>query len=118
VASRHIPRGGAHRFDGHVEAGVKLAHDILTRLRFSRGDMEQVEALIANHMRFKDAHRMKQSTLKRFPAHAGFRRAPGAASLDCLASNGNLENYELVQRKLEELPEEQLKPAPLVTGTI
>jgi poly(A) polymerase len=36
--------------------------------------------------------------------------------LDCLASNRNLENYELVKRKLEELPEEQLKPAPLVTG--
>jgi poly(A) polymerase len=31
-------------------------------------------------------------------------------------SNRNLENYELVKRKLEELPEEQLKPAPLVTG--
>jgi poly(A) polymerase len=36
--------------------------------------------------------------------------------LDCLASNGNLENYDLVRRKLEELPEEQLKPAPLITG--
>src|ERR1039457_4105832 len=53
------------RFDGHVEEGVKLAHGILTRLRFSRDDMAQVEALIANHMRFKDAHRMKESTLKR-----------------------------------------------------
>jgi poly(A) polymerase len=105
------------RFDGHVEAGVKLAHGILTRLRFSRGDMEQVEALIANHMRFKDAHRMKQSTLKRFLRMPDFGEHLELHRLDCLASNGNLENYELVQRKLEELPEEQLKPAPLVTGT-
>ena len=30
--------------------------------------------------------------------------------------HGNLENYDLVQRKLAELGEEQLKPAPLVTG--
>ncbi len=104
------------RFNGHVEAGVKLAHGILNRLRFSRGDMEQVEALIANHMRFKDAHRMKQSTLKRFLRMPDFSEHLELHRLDCLASNGNLENYELVRRKLEELPEEQLKPAPLVTG--
>src|SRR2546430_598988 len=52
------------RFDGHVEEGVLLAHGILERLRFSRDDMEQVEALVANHMKFKDATQMKDSTLK------------------------------------------------------
>jgi poly(A) polymerase len=104
------------RFDGHVEAGVKLAHGVLNRLRFSRDDMEQVEALIANHMRFKDAHRMKQSTLKRFLRMPDFGEHLELHRLDCLAGNRNLENYELVRRKLEELPEEQLKPPPLVTG--
>jgi poly(A) polymerase len=104
------------RFDGHVEEGVKLAHGILNRLRFSRNDMERVEALIANHMRFKDAHRMKESTLKRFLRMPDFGEHLELHRLDCLASNRNLENYELVQRKLEELPEDQLKPAPLVTG--
>jgi putative nucleotidyltransferase with HDIG domain len=105
------------RFDGHVEEGVKLARGILSRLRFSRDDMEQVEALIANHMRFKDAHRMKQSTLKRFLRMPDFGEHLELHRLDCLASNRNLENYELVKRKLEELPEEQLKPAPLITGS-
>ena len=104
------------RFDGHVEEGVRLAHGILTRLRFSRDNMERVEALIANHMRFIDAHRMKESTLKRFLRMPDFSEHLELHRLDCMASNGNLENYELVQRKLEELPEEQLKPAPLVTG--
>jgi poly(A) polymerase len=104
------------RFDGHVEAGIKLAHGILTRLRFSRDDMAQVEALIANHMRFKDAPRMKESTLKRFLRMPDFGEHLELHRLDCLASNRNLENYELVKRKLEELPEEQLKPAPLITG--
>jgi poly(A) polymerase len=104
------------RFDGHVEEGVRLAHGILNRLRFSRGDMERVEALVANHMRFKDAHRMKESTLKRFLRMPGFGEHLELHRLDCLVSNQDLENYELVKRKLEELPEEQLKPAPLVTG--
>jgi poly(A) polymerase len=104
------------RFDGHAEEGVKLAHGILNRLRFSRDDMERVEALIANHMRFKDTHRMKQSTLKRFLRMPDFGEHLELHRLDCLAGNRNLVNYELVKRKLEELPEEQLKPAPLVTG--
>jgi poly(A) polymerase len=36
------------RFDGHVDVGVQMAGGILNRLRFSRAEMEQVEALIAN----------------------------------------------------------------------
>src|SRR5262249_35768875 len=54
------------RFDGHVDAGVAITHRILSRLRFSREQSEEVEALVANHMRFGDVHRMKPSTLKRF----------------------------------------------------
>ena len=104
------------RFDGHVEAGVELADGILDRLRFSRHDTEQVEALIANHMRFKDVPRMKESTLKRFLRLPQFEEHLELHRLDCLASHGQLDNYELVRRKLEELPQEQLKPKPLLTG--
>lgn len=104
------------RFDGHVEEGVRLAHGILQRLRFSREDQEQVEALVANHMRFKDAHRMRESTLKRFLRTPRFAEHLELHRLDCLAGSGRLDNYEFVRRKLEELPEEQLKPPPLLTG--
>jgi poly(A) polymerase len=104
------------RFDGHVEEGVRLAHGILHRLRFSREEMEQVEALIANHMRFKDVHRMKDSTLKRFLRMPGFDDHLELHRLDVSSSNKNLENYYLARRKLEEYPEQHLKPQPLVTG--
>jgi len=104
------------RFDGHVEEGVLLAHGILHRLRFSREDQEQVEALVANHMRFMDAQRMKESTLKRFLRLPRFAEHLELHRLDCLAGSGRLDNYEFVRRKLAELPEEELKPAPLLTG--
>jgi len=104
------------RFDGHVEEGVRLARSILNRLRFSRDEMERVEALVANHMRFQDAHRMKESTLKRFLRMPNFGEHLELHRLDCLASHGNLENYHLAKRKLEELSEEELKPRPLLTG--
>ena len=104
------------RFDGHVEAGVKLAHEILIRLRFSREDMEQVETLIDNHMKFKDVQRMKESTLKRFlrlpqfPDHLELHR------LDCMSGSRRLDNYDLARLKLEEYSEDHLQPSPLLTG--
>jgi len=104
------------RFDGHDEVGVRMAHDILTRLRFSRDEMEQVEALVGNHMRFKDVGGMKESTLKRFLRMPDFAEHLELHRLDTLSASGRLENYELVKRKLAEFPEERLRPAPLVTG--
>ena len=104
------------RFDGHVEEGVRIAHNILHRLRFSRDEMEQVEALVANHMRFMDVHRMKDSTLKRFLRTPGFEEHLELHRLDVMSSNHNLENYELARRKLAEYSVEHLAPEPLVTG--
>jgi putative nucleotidyltransferase with HDIG domain len=104
------------RFDGHVDEGVRLAHGILNRLRFSRDDMEQIEALIANHMKFKDVAKMKESTLKRFLRLPDFDEHLELHRLDVSSSNRNLESYEMVRRKLSEYAEETLKPEPLLTG--
>ena len=104
------------RFDGHVEEGVRLARLILTRLRFSREEIEQVEALIDNHMRFKDVGRMKESTLKRFLRLPAFAEHLELHRLDVMSSNKRLENYNLAKQKLEEYSAEHLQPAPLLTG--
>jgi poly(A) polymerase len=104
------------RFDGHVEEGVRLAHAIMTRLRFSREEIEQVGALVENHMRFKDVHRMKESTLKRFLRLPEFAEHLELHRLDVMSSNKRLENYELAKQKLAEYGEKHLQPEPLVTG--
>jgi putative nucleotidyltransferase with HDIG domain len=104
------------RFDGHVEAGVEIAHKLLTRLRYSNDDIAQAEALIANHMRFKDVHKMRESTLKRFLRMPLFDQHLELHRLDCLSSHGNLDNFALVQAKLSELPLAALKPEPLLRG--
>ena len=103
------------RFDGHVDEGVRMAEVILNRLRYSRAEIDQVVALIANHMKFKDVQQMKESTLKRFLRMPEFAEHLELHRMDVMASNKRLENYELARRKLEELSEE-LKPEPLITG--
>jgi putative nucleotidyltransferase with HDIG domain len=104
------------RFDGHVEEGVRLAHGILARLRFSREDMEQVEALVNNHMRFKDVSHMKESTLKRFLRLPQFEEHLELHRLDAMSSNRRLDNYDLAKGKWEEYSVEHLRPELLVTG--
>ncbi|HET8547876.1 MAG TPA: CCA tRNA nucleotidyltransferase [Bryobacteraceae bacterium] len=104
------------RFDGHVEEGVRIARDILNRLRFSHDEARQVEALIENHMRFKDAPRMKESTLKRFMRLDRFGEHLELHRLDCMSSHGLLDNYEYVRTRREEFGEEQIRPARLVSG--
>ena len=107
---------GRIRFDGHVEKGVEMAAAILTRLRFSNDEIRRVTALVANHMRFKDAPQMKVSTLKRFLRLENFPEHVELHRLDCIASHGQLGNYDLIQRKMQELPIDEIKPQPLISG--
>ncbi|HTQ54870.1 MAG TPA: CCA tRNA nucleotidyltransferase [Bryobacteraceae bacterium] len=104
------------RFDGHVEEGVRLARGILGRLRFSNEQAEMIEALIANHMRFKDTGKMRESTLKRFLRMENFAEHLELHRLDCLASNGRLETYKRVCARLAEMGEEELRPKLLLSG--
>ncbi len=104
------------RFDGHVEKGIEIARGLLNRLRFPNQVVEAVEALIGNHMKFMEAPRMRESTLKRFMRQPAFEEHMALHRLDCLSSHGHLDNYEFLRRKQEELPPEELKPAPLLTG--
>jgi tRNA nucleotidyltransferase/poly(A) polymerase len=107
---------GRIRFDGHPEAGAKLAQDILERLRFSGEDSEQILRLVAHHMKFMNAPRMRQSTLKRFLRTPRFDELLELHRLDAVSSNGYLDYYDFVRNKLAELPPEVLKPEPLITG--
>jgi poly(A) polymerase len=104
------------RFDGHVEVGVRMAHEICRRLNFSNDDTEQIEALVANHMRFKDVERMKPATLKRFLRMPQFDQHMELHRMDCLASHGDLGLYEYAAEKVRTIPPEEIRPEPLITG--
>jgi len=104
------------RFDGHVEVGVKMAEEICQRLHFSNEEIKQITALVANHMRFGDADKMKESTLKRFMRLPKFEEHMELHRIDCLSSHRKLGNYDLVRDRLEHTPTEEIRPQPLVNG--
>ncbi len=104
------------RFDGHVETGVAMAAEICRRFRFSNDETRQILELVENHMRFMDTRRMKASTLKRFFRLDGFEEHLALHRMDCLAGSGNLENWEFVRERWLAMPEETVRPKPLITG--
>ena len=104
------------RFDGHVEVGVGMAREICRRLRFSNEDTEQIAALVNNHMRFMDAPRMRESTLKRFLRMPQFDEHLELHRIDCLSSHADLSLYEFARTRLAETPAEEIRPKALISG--
>src|SRR5262249_55319664 len=103
-------------FDGHAEIGTRIAEEICRSLRFSNEEREQIAALVANHMRFIDVPQMRPATLKRFVRLRSFDEHLALHWMDCLASHGKLNSYEIVQRFLEHTPPEEVRPPRLITG--
>jgi poly(A) polymerase len=109
--------GDRIRFNGHVEVGVRIAEDVLNRLKFSNEEKAQILALIKNHMRFGDIRQMKQSTLKRFLRLAQFDEHLELHRLDASSAHGDLTLYNFARAEYEAEPAPDLRPAPLLTGS-
>jgi poly(A) polymerase len=104
------------RFDGHVEVGEKIAREICRRLRLSNDDAEQVLALVANHMRFADVERMKDSTFKRFVRLPRFDEHLRLHAMDVRASHGDVSLLHFTEQRLAAMPPEAVRPHPLING--
>jgi poly(A) polymerase len=108
--------GDRIRFDGHAGVGERMGEEICRRFRFSNEDTEQIVALIANHMRFKDVERMRAATLKRFVRMPRFDEHMELHRLDCTSSHRHLKGYDFIQKMLAETPHEDIHPPKLLTG--
>jgi poly(A) polymerase len=108
--------GDRIRFNGHVEVGVRIAEEVLRRLRFSVEDTAQILALIKHHMQFGDVRGMKQSTLKRFLRLPKFAEHLALHRADCLSCHADLSLYDFAREALERSEPDQLRPTLYVTG--
>ncbi len=108
--------GDRIRFNGHVEVGVRVAEEVLRRLRFSNDDTAQIVALVKNHMRFGDIMQMKQSTLKRFLRLPRFDEHLQLHWMDASSAHGDLTFYEFARQHYEAHAPEVVRPPLLLTG--
>jgi poly(A) polymerase len=109
-------RKGRLTFYEHSEEGVKIAREIMRRLRFSNEEIEGVSECVANHMKFMDVQKMRAGKLKQFISRPHFEEEMELHRLDCTASHGMLDNLTFLRDKLKEYEHEELKPKPFVNG--
>ncbi len=115
TASRDPETGGIH-FYGHEYLGATMTVEILERLRFPRKQIEAIAQAVRCHMQFKDAPRMRQSTVRRMLMRPTFPLELELHRLDCLGSHGRLEVYDFLRQSLVELDRKPEIRPPLLTG--
>jgi poly(A) polymerase len=109
-------RKGRLTFYEHSEEGVKIARQIMQRLRFSNEDIDNVCEFVGNHMKFMDVQKMRKGKLRQFISRPLFEEEMELHRVDCAASHGMLDNLAFLKEKLKEYEHEELKPKPFVNG--
>ena len=104
------------RFNGHDRVGAEMAEQVMTRLRFSRHEIDLVVEAVRNHMVFKDVRQMRPAKLRRFMARPNFGIELELHRVDCAGSHRDLENYRFLVDKAAEFAREPLIPPPLIRG--
>ena len=111
-----VDETGRIRFNAHDRIGAEMTEEIMSRLRFSRAEIDATVEAVRQHMVFKDVPRMRVAKLKRFMARPTFEDELELHRVDCESSHRMLDNYEFLLRKREEFANEPIIPPPLVRG--
>ena len=109
-------RSMPEHFPEHERIGSDMAQDICRRLRLPRDETDRIGWLVSRHMYFRDAHKMKDSTLKRLFAEPDFDLCAELHRADAMASWCNLEAYDYVLERKKSMPPETIDPRPLISG--
>lgn len=115
-ATRTVDETGRIRFNGHDKAGAIMARKILRRMRFSNDVIDATVEAVANHMKFMHVQDMRPARLKRFMARPTFPEELELHRVDCLGSNGMLDNHAFLVAKQEEFSNAPVIPPPLLNG--
>jgi len=104
------------RFNNHDKVGARMSEDICRRLRTSHETRVKVAWMVENHMRLGVIPDMRESKRKRFIRNPWFPELLELGRLDCIASHGCLDGIYWIEHYIKSLPEEKLKPEPLLRG--
>jgi poly(A) polymerase len=115
TASRDTLSGSIHFYE-HEKVGAHMTESILDRLRFPRKQIDAVVQAVRCHMQFKDAPRMRKSTLRRLLMRETFPLELELHRLDCLGSHGRLDVYDFLREKSRELQQQPEIVPPLING--
>ncbi len=105
-----------YTFYHHEHVGRDMASAICLRFKLSNAERERVEWLVEKHQYLAEVKQMKTSKLKTILAHPGIRELLALHRADAEAWGRSTEHVEYCEQLLRDWSEEELNPAPLVTG--
>lgn len=111
-----VDETGRIRFNGHDRVGADMAREILGRLKYPNRVISAVSDMVLRHMRFMNVQVMRRAKLREMMALPTFDDELELHRVDCLASNGMLDNYTFMQEKRNEFAHVPLIPEPLLNG--
>lgn len=104
------------RFESHAPVGAEMARTILERLRAPAALIDEVAAIVGNHMRLADAPKMRPAKLRRLLGASTFDDDLELHRLDCLSSHAQMDIYDFLRSEREKFVAEPVLPPPLVRG--
>ena len=107
---------GRIRFNGHDKLGAEMTGEIMRRLKFPNDVIEPTVVAVEHHMTFMEVKKMRTATLKRMLSRPTIDDELALHRVDCLGSNGKLDNYEFMLAKREEFASAPLVPPRLING--
>jgi poly(A) polymerase len=107
---------GLIHFYTHEKVGAEMAEEILQRLKFPRKQTDEIAATVRHHMQFKDAPKMRKSTLRRMLMRETFPLELELHRLDCLGSHRRLDIYDFLCEQRAHLNDQPHLHPPLLTG--
>ncbi|MBK8090930.1 MAG: CCA tRNA nucleotidyltransferase [Verrucomicrobiaceae bacterium] len=107
---------GRIRFNGHDKLGAQMTDVIMRRMKFPNDVIEPTVVAVEHHMTFMEVKKMRTATLKRMLSRPTIDDELALHRVDCLGSNGRLDNYEFMLSKREEFANAPLVPPRLING--
>lgn len=104
------------RFPCHAPVGAELSERILTRLKQPAALIGKVKAVVADHMTFVDADKMRRAKLRRFMGAEMFSVLLEVMRADIRHSNGDLAQWNFLRDAYESFRSEPVLPEPLARG--
>ena len=103
-------------FPSHASVGAEMARDILLRLRRPTAFAEAVAAMVARHMSFVEAPKMRPARLRRFLAAPTAELELELARLDTLHSCGDFSAIDFARAAYDRIRAEPSLPPRWVCG--
>lgn len=90
---------------------------VTERMRMSREEADRVALLVEEQPKFREAFKMRESTLQRFLRQPGFEQMLALHRLDAIVTDGNLAFHEFLQTRRNEWRRMPEKSPKLLAGS-